>query len=276
MGRSAALGKWTSVIDGKTYGGKSSLKPFEGDGGHGHGIIQVDDRSHAKFINHFGQDAYARFAEYVAYGTWIFRDFLNQWAKKGYTGETQLKLAFASYNKGTPGSVKVSNPDSGTASGNYASNTYDRWKLFAELLNDWSLPTNTFTPSGVPKNLWPETIATFLPLAADFGRTVKPNPSPQTNIITATDFMVGSKVGGANTPWVFGQQYTGTGTQNGIPGLPTSSPKLDSVLDKVLGTIGAYNAGRTQQEAAQKTDPSLYLLGIVAFTGIALYFRSQK
>lgn len=174
-------GHWTSPITGKRRG-SMNLKPLEGDRGYGHGIIQVDSRYHAAFVKKFGEDGYTAFPAYVAYGTWVFRDFMNQWAERGYKGEKLLLLSFASYNKGGPPNVNESRPDTGTAGGNYATDTLERWKLFAQLLNDRSLPKQLFVPKGFPKRLTKESVTQGFPLIAKFAESnpISQQPKPST------------------------------------------------------------------------------------------------
>lgn len=270
MGTSSALGKWKSSITGKEYGGQSRLKPMEGDGGHGHGLIQVDDRSHSAFLKEFGEDGYKNIGAFIAYGTWILRDFMNQIIKKGYSGETMLKMAFAAYNKGNVSNVSSSNPDSGTANGNYASDTFKRWQEFARLFNDNRIPDSKFAPTGVPSNLWASTVKTFFPIATEFNNTVKPS----VGMMGGNANMVSSII--PRLPNIFQPQNlvsTGTSTLP-LPGGQTSTGSWLDILTNAAGKL--MNQKEQQTVAATNSLPSwLPIAGGAAGVALLIYLATK-
>lgn len=72
-----------------------------GDGGHGHGIMQIDDRTWGDWLatNDWG-DPYTN----ITKGVQILKQNLAYFAGKGLTGQDQLQAALAAYNHG-PGNV---------------------------------------------------------------------------------------------------------------------------------------------------------------------------
>ncbi len=93
-----------------------------GDNGHGRGLMQIDDRTWASWINsHNWGDPYTN----ISKGVEILKANLAYFAGKGITDDLQLRAALAAYNHG-PGNVwnNIQNNrdvDSGTAGGNYSS-----------------------------------------------------------------------------------------------------------------------------------------------------------
>lgn len=72
-----------------------------GDAGHGHGIMQIDDRTWGDWLaSHDWGDPYTN----ITKGVQILKQNLAYFAGKGLTGSTQLKAALAAYNHG-PGNV---------------------------------------------------------------------------------------------------------------------------------------------------------------------------
>jgi soluble lytic murein transglycosylase-like protein len=91
-----------------------------GDSGHGHGLMQIDDRTWASWIaaNDWA-DPYVN----VRKGAEIMGQNLDYFAGKGLTGNDLIAAAAAGYNHG-PGAVWRNiqagiSPDMGTANGNY-------------------------------------------------------------------------------------------------------------------------------------------------------------
>lgn len=93
-----------------------------GDYGHGHGIMQIDDRTWGSWIaSNDWLDPYVN----VSKGAEILAANLAYFEGKGLTGDQLTAAAAAAYNHG-PGNVwsnlrSSGNPDVGTAGGNYGS-----------------------------------------------------------------------------------------------------------------------------------------------------------
>jgi spore coat assembly protein SafA len=115
----------TAVISRETNG-----RNIIGDGGHGHGLMQIDDRYHGSFLrnNHNGLDP----ATNIDYGTSIIRDNLNR-----YNGD--FRKALAAYNAGQ-GNVDraVANglsPDAYTTGRNYGADVLQRAREFGRFFS---------------------------------------------------------------------------------------------------------------------------------------------
>lgn len=102
-----------------------------GDSGHGRGLMQIDDRSHKRFLaQHHGKPQPEASINYAAN---FLRSNLNRY-KNNY------HAAIAAYNTG-PGSVDKSlklglSPDKTTAHGNYGSDVLARAEIFKTLLEE--------------------------------------------------------------------------------------------------------------------------------------------
>lgn len=93
-----------------------------GDAGHGRGLLQIDDRTWADWINaNNWTDPYTN----ITKGVQILKQDLAYFAGKGLSGDEQIRAALAAYNHG-PGNVWNNiqagrDIDYGTAGGNYSS-----------------------------------------------------------------------------------------------------------------------------------------------------------
>lgn len=100
-----------------------------GDNGHGRGLMQIDDRSHKRFLAK--HDGKPQPEPSIIYGTNLLRSNLNR-----YAGD--YHKAIAAYNTG-PGNVDKSikagrSPDSTTAHGNYGADVIYRATVFKQLM----------------------------------------------------------------------------------------------------------------------------------------------
>lgn len=92
-----------------------------GDGGHGHGIMQIDDRTWGDWLaSHDWGDPHTN----ITKGVQILKSNLSYFAGKGLVGSDQLSAALAAYNHG-PGNVWKNiqanrDVDYGTAHNNYS------------------------------------------------------------------------------------------------------------------------------------------------------------
>jgi len=93
-----------------------------GDGGHGHGLLQIDDRTWGDWLaTHNWGDPHTN----ITQGVLILKSGLAYFAGKGLTGSDQLRAAIAAYNHG-PGNVWKNiqtgrDVDYGTEGNNYSS-----------------------------------------------------------------------------------------------------------------------------------------------------------
>lgn len=118
-----------AVMDRETNG-----RNILGDGGHGHGLMQIDDRSHGAWLasHHNGMDP----AENIDYGASILRDNLNAAHAKGLKGDAALKFAASAYNAGLGGAERglaAGNSDAYTTGHNYGSDVLHRMQNFSGL-----------------------------------------------------------------------------------------------------------------------------------------------
>jgi len=129
-------------IMSRESGGGTLLSPKgpagTGDGGHGHGLMQIDDRSHGAFINS-GKWKIPR--DNINYGTALLAAYRVQAVEKGVPSPAALYVALAGYNRGLTGAARAflsgSDPDAGTTKANYAHDVLAR----AELWKDDYAPT---------------------------------------------------------------------------------------------------------------------------------------
>jgi hypothetical protein len=68
-----------------------------GDGGHGRGLMQIDDRWHIPFIQ---SGKWAIASENIIYGCAVLKSSINLFTKNGITGFTALQGGIAGYNCG--------------------------------------------------------------------------------------------------------------------------------------------------------------------------------
>ena len=107
-----------------------------GDGGHGHGVLQIDDRYHSIARD---CDIHADCAKLINYGCNMLAQN-EQWAKRqwpAFTDAQHLKIAASAYNAGEDGAgrgVVAGDADLHTTGGNYGADVMCRKAIFEELL----------------------------------------------------------------------------------------------------------------------------------------------
>jgi hypothetical protein len=104
-----------------------------GDHGHGHGLMQIDDRSHALYIN-TGQ--WSEASSNIAYGANVLIQSAAYLRRKGLVDPLLTLGAIAGYNAG-PGTVLMTikrgnPPDRATTGGNYAQDVLKRSRWYEE------------------------------------------------------------------------------------------------------------------------------------------------
>jgi|PlaIllAssembly_1097288.scaffolds.fasta_scaffold1158821_1 hypothetical protein len=112
----------------ETNGGLSPLLDVQGpagrgDGGHGHGLMQIDDRWHSAFTS---SDRWSNPKENIKYGAYVLRVKTQFFEKRQLllTDITHEQLGIASYNAGESRVLKAfqrgDDPDIVTTHGNYS------------------------------------------------------------------------------------------------------------------------------------------------------------
>lgn len=114
---------------------ETGIKNIKGDGGHGRGIMQVDDRFHDKFLNanKEGLDPKTN----IEYAASLLSDYLDMF-------DRDLVKGVAAYNCG-PGNVRKAlkqglKADTYTTNMNYGEDVLKRMKIFEELINETTQP----------------------------------------------------------------------------------------------------------------------------------------
>jgi hypothetical protein len=121
---------------------ETGMKNIAGDGGHGRGMVQIDDRSHFDICNN--HDFRKEPALFIDYGAKMLLTNLG-WAAKHwpkYTLEQRQKIAAAAYNCGCGNVLKAvpqGNCDLYTAHGDYGASVIERMGLIAEILKEEKL-----------------------------------------------------------------------------------------------------------------------------------------
>ncbi len=107
---------------------ESNGRNIIGDGGHGRGLMQIDDRWHGEFLeaNSEGLDP----ATNIDYGTKLLRNLTREF-------EGNLSAAIAAYNQGS-GNVwrrlrAGEDVDRGTTGGDYSADVLRRMELFQQI-----------------------------------------------------------------------------------------------------------------------------------------------
>jgi len=116
---------------------ETGIRNIEGDGGHGRGVLQIDDRSHeiARTTD------FANAPEVlVLYGCEMLASNI-EWAKRlrpGYSPDQYLKMASSAYNCGRGGVLKAlasGDCDARTTGHDYGADVLKRMDGFAQLLS---------------------------------------------------------------------------------------------------------------------------------------------
>lgn len=80
---------------------ETGIRNIAGDGGHGKGVIQIDDRFHAIARE---RDFRKEPAAFISYGVKMLKENA-QWAKERWPHYNMLKIAASAYNAGPGGAV---------------------------------------------------------------------------------------------------------------------------------------------------------------------------
>jgi peptidoglycan hydrolase-like protein with peptidoglycan-binding domain len=120
---------------------ESGCRNIVGDGGHGRGAFQIDDRFHRDWLRRHGAGSdggVPAVADGAAYAAELLSANYAFGRSKGLRGKRLLKFAVAAYNAGAGGAWKAvqesGNPDAGTTGGDYAVDVLRRMRLVRGLL----------------------------------------------------------------------------------------------------------------------------------------------
>jgi hypothetical protein len=128
---------------------ETNIRNIKGDGGHGHGIMQIDDRSYPEFCRSDDwKDPRKNIHKRAEVLDAKRKEILKNIGKtvlckqKQYRGVTLtdlglLRTSIAAYNSGCQGHYNISiigNPDAGTTGADYSCDVINRAEAFARLL----------------------------------------------------------------------------------------------------------------------------------------------
>ena len=116
-----------------------------GDGGHGRGVFQIDDRSHRVWIDrNAGPGGLPEIPVSAAYAAAILASGLTAAKKLRLKGDAAIKFGAAAYNAGEGGAAKAlkeqGDADRGTAHGNYGDDVITRLHLIQAWLDGTPAP----------------------------------------------------------------------------------------------------------------------------------------
>lgn len=117
-----------------------------GDGGHGRGVFQIDDRAHRVWLDaNVGPTGLPPIPAAADYAAGILASGLAAAKRLKLAGDAAIKFAAAAYNSGEGGATKSltehGDPDRGTAHGNYGDNVLTRLHLIQAWLGGAPGPT---------------------------------------------------------------------------------------------------------------------------------------
>jgi hypothetical protein len=111
-----------------------------GDGGHGRGLFQIDDRSHADFLGRNGAGGAGRkppVAAAAAYAAGLLRWNFDFGVTNGVKKVDRTKFMLSAYNAGAGGALagyRDGDSDKRTTGGDYAKSVLARYAVFQDLL----------------------------------------------------------------------------------------------------------------------------------------------
>jgi len=99
---------------------ETNVRNISGDSGHGHGVMQIDDRSHSAFTS---SQAVWDVGQNILYAARLLASNIRDAASHGIDDFNSLRVAVAAYNHG-PGAIHDyqvhGNPDLNTYNGDYS------------------------------------------------------------------------------------------------------------------------------------------------------------
>jgi peptidoglycan hydrolase-like protein with peptidoglycan-binding domain len=116
-----------------------------GDGGHGRGAFQIDDRSHTAFLAKHGVQAggVPPLGPAAAYAAQLLLDNGRFGRQQGVKASDLLKFSLSAYNAGAGNAIKgykAGDSDARTANGNYGKDVLERLRIVLAWLDGGPLP----------------------------------------------------------------------------------------------------------------------------------------
>jgi peptidoglycan hydrolase-like protein with peptidoglycan-binding domain len=120
---------------------ETNCRNIVGDGGHGRGLFQIDDRFHGDWLRDHGAGApgaVPSVADGAAYAAQLLSTNYAFGRAKGLRGKKLLKFAVSAYNAGAGGAWKAlqesGDPDAGTTGRDYGADVLERMRAVRGLL----------------------------------------------------------------------------------------------------------------------------------------------
>jgi hypothetical protein len=119
---------------------ETDMNDVVGDGGHGRGLFQIDDRSHTDFLQRNGGSGAGKkppIAAATLYAAGILRWGFDYGESNGVKAADRLKFMLSAYNAGAGGAIagyREGDSDRRTTGGDYGRAVLLRYALFQELL----------------------------------------------------------------------------------------------------------------------------------------------
>lgn len=131
---------------------ETNMRNVVGDGGHGRGVFQIDDRSHSAWLRRQGAHGSGGIPPVAAaadYAAALLRDNLAFGRSKGLAGDPLFKFALSAYNAGAGGAWRAlqdrGDSDARTAHGNYGRDVLGRLRAVQAWLDGGEAPPERAT-----------------------------------------------------------------------------------------------------------------------------------
>ena len=114
---------------------ETNMRNINGDGGHGRGVFQIDDRYHQGFLSKHGSPPPV--AEAAMYAAKLIADNMQYAKEQGVPAKDRMRVAVAGYNAGMGGAMagyRAGAVDSRTTGDDYSSDVFARRKTIATFL----------------------------------------------------------------------------------------------------------------------------------------------
>ena len=126
---------------------ETDMNDVVGDGGHGRGLFQIDDRSHQDFLARVGAAGAGRKPPVPAaagHAAALLASNIGFGASEGVPKSGRLMFGLSAYNAGAGGALRGlqehGNPDARTTGGDYGASVLARFAMFQVLLGTAPLP----------------------------------------------------------------------------------------------------------------------------------------
>jgi peptidoglycan hydrolase-like protein with peptidoglycan-binding domain len=120
---------------------ETNCRNIVGDGGHGRGLFQIDDRFHGDWLREHGAaapGAVPSVSDAAAYAAQLLAANYAFGRARGLRGAKLLKFAVSAYNAGAGGAWRAlratGDPDTGTTGGDYGADVLARMRALRRLL----------------------------------------------------------------------------------------------------------------------------------------------